>query len=301
MVDVTLPKPLDHGARIGVFALAGAPDPVRLQVGLEFLRSNGLVPVVADNVASKTGYLAGDDHARVAGLRGLLDQGVDALLAARGGYGTMRVLEDLPWPALAAFHGWIVGFSDLTALHAALSRRGSVATLHGPVATSLAREGPARDALIAWLRGAPAGPLFRLPPGGVLRGGLASGRAIGGNLSILAALVGTEWEPDYDGAVLFLEDVGEPLFRLDRLLTQLRLSSRLDRVCAIVAGSLHRCGRGEIDGRRRWLSLLAEAAPVGAVVVAGLPFGHGARNMPFPLGCAVTIDTAAGVVKVGGG
>lgn len=301
MVHVPLPKPLDRGARVGVFALAGAPDPERLQAGLEFLRGKGFVPVVADNVATWTGYLAGDDRARIAGLRGLLDQGVDALLAARGGYGTMRVLEDLPWPELEAFRGWVVGFSDLTALHAALARRGSVATLHGPVATSLAREGPARDALIAWLRGAPASPLFRIPPGGVLRSGKATGRAIGGNLSLLAALVGTDWEPDYDGAVLFLEDVDEPLFRLDRLLTQLRLSSRLDGVCAIVAGSLHRCGRGEINVRRRWLSLLAEAAPAGAVVVAGLPFGHGARNMPFPLGCAVTVDTATGVVKVGGG
>jgi len=301
MAYLPLPKPLDRGARIGIFALAGAPDPGRLQSGLEFLRANGLVPVVADNLAMKTGYLAGDDESRIAGLCGLLDQGVDALLAARGGYGTMRVLETLPWPALEAFNGWVIGFSDITALHAALSRRGSVATLHGPAATALGREGSTREALISWLRGSPPRPLFRIPRGGVLRSGMATGRAIGGNLSLLAALVGTEWEPDYAGAVLFIEEVGEPLFRLDRLLTQLRLSSRLAAVHAIVAGSLFRCGRGEIDSHRRWLSLLAEVAPEGAVVVAGLPFGHGARNMPFPLGCPVTVDTAAGVVMVGGG
>ena len=142
---------------------------------------------------------------------------------------------------------------------------------------------------------------MRVGPAQVVRGGKASGRSVGGTLSILAALTGTPYEPDYDGAVLFVEDVGEPLYRLDRLLTQLRLSSRLGKVRAVLSGRLEQCGTGERGWRARWRELLDEVAPSGAVVVEGLPFGHGAVNTPFSLGVEVVVDTARGELAVGGG
>ena len=283
-----------------MMALAGPCDPVALAAGMEFLRGKGFEVVPAPNLAARSAYLAGSDDERLAGLEELLDAGVEALVAARGGYGVMRLLPRLPWARLASWRGWVVGFSDLTALHAGCAKRFPRATLHGPMISSLGRDRKGGELLVRWLQGNAPRRLFRIRPGQVVRPGMARGVAVGGTLSMLAALVGTEYEPDYDDAVLFLEDVGEPLYRLDRLLTQLRLSSRLARVKAVVVGRLARCGRGEPGWRERWRGLLAEVFGSEPVVVEGLSFGHGGGNVPFPLGMEVEVDTAGGELTWGG-
>lgn len=295
-----LPAPLARGARIGIAALSGVPDETRLGAGVAVLAAAGYRVVLAPNVTRRSGYLAGSDEERLAGLEALLDAGVEAILAARGGYGAMRLLPDLPWARLAAWGGWLAGFSDVTALHSAAFSRLPVATLHGPVGTTLARQARSASHLVAWLAGEPPRTLFRFRPDQVVRPGVARGVAAGGNLSVLAALAGTPFQPEYDGAVLFLEDVGEPSYRLDRLLTQLALSSRLGRVKAIMAGRMLKCARGERGRREHWRSLLAAAAPPDAIVVEDLPFGHGSVNTPFPVGAVVTVDTDRGEVAWGG-
>ncbi len=271
-----------------------------LDSGVAFLRKNGFEVLLAPNAGSRSRYLAGADPERLAAIEWLLDRGAAALVAARGGYGSLRLLPDVPWERLAGWGGWIVGFSDVTALHAALAARFPRATLHAPMVTSFARDPRGADATVAWLTGRAPRRLFDVKAAHVLRPGAARGVAAGGTLSLLAALVGTPFEPEYEGAVLFLEDVGEPLYRLDRLLTQLRLSSRLGRARAVIAGRLASCGRGEEGWRDRWRELLLEAAPE-AVVLEGLPFGHGRRNEPFPLGVEVEVDTVRGEITWGGG
>jgi len=295
-----LPPPVPPGGRIGLVSLASPLDAVALRRGVAALEGAGFEVVRAGNLAARDGYLAGDDELRLQGLEEVLEARPHALVATRGGYGVMRLLPRLSWEKLAAWGGWVVGFSDLTALHAALATRFPVATLHGPMLGALGRDAAARADVLGWLKGAQRSPLFRIPAGAVVRGGVARGVAIGGNLSLLAALVGTPFEPDYDGAVLFLEDVGEPAYRLDRLLTQLVLSSRLPRVSAVVVGEMTRCGGGVRPWRPRWRRLLGEAAPQ-AVVVEGLPFGHGARNRAFPLGVGVEVDTVTGTIRCTGG
>jgi muramoyltetrapeptide carboxypeptidase len=295
-----LPAPLKRGARVGVMAPAGPCDPAAVQAGIEFLRSHGFKPVRAPNLASRTSYTAGTDERRLAGITALLDEGAEALLAARGGYGVMRLLPGMPWERLASWNGWVVGFSDITALHAGLSTRFPSATLHGPMVTSLGRDPASGEMLVAWLLGRAPRVFFEVRPARVVRPGVARGVSVGGTLSLLAGLVGTPYEPDYRGAVLFLEDVNEPLYRLDRLLTQLRLSSRLAEVKAIVSGRLVRCGRGESGWRERWRALLLEATAPDTVVVEGLPFGHGGANVPFPLGAQVEVNTVRGEIAWGG-
>lgn len=285
---------------MGVVALSGPVHEGALATGLALLRSEGFVVVEAPNLRSRDRYLAGDDVARAAGLDAVIDAGVEAVWAARGGYGLTRLLPCLPWDRLAAWGGWVIGFSDVTALHAGLATRAPVACLHAPMVQSLTRHRASAAATLALLRGEPPRPLMRTGRALTLRPGRARGVAVGGNLAVLAALAGTPFEPDYEGAVLFLEDVGEPLYRLDRLLTQLRLSSRLDAVNAVVAGRLARCGRGEAEWRVRWRELLCETAPPSAVVVEGLPFGHGVANMPIPLGAEVEVDSERGTVTLGG-
>jgi muramoyltetrapeptide carboxypeptidase len=138
--------------------------------------------------------------------------------------------------------------------------------------------------------------LFPIRPRAVVRHGQARGMALGGNLSMLIALLGTPFEPRFEDAVLFLEDLGEPLYRLDRMLTQLRCSGRLRGVKALIGGSLRSCSPAA-SRDRRWRELLLEAAPKDAVVVVGLPFGHGAANMAFPMGVPVEVDTRTGTVS----
>ena len=295
-----LPAPLPPGARIGVMAPAGPCPPDALGAGVEFLRGQGFEVLLAPNVLARARYLAGSDDERLAGIAWLLDEGVDALIATRGGYGAPRLLPGIPWERLASWQGWIVGFSDVTALHSALATRFPRATLHGPMVASFGRGPRGAELTVAWLTGRAPKRIFELDGSHVVRPGIVRGVSAGGTLSLLAALVGTGFEPEYEGSVLFLEDVGEPLYRLDRLLTQLRLSSRLGRVTAVIAGRLASCGRGEEKWRDRWRELLLEAAP-GAVVAEGLPFGHGRENVPFPLGVEVGVDTVRGEITWGGG
>ncbi len=295
-----LPHPLGPGDRVGVVALAGPVDVTMLDRGLEIIAEQGYRVVEAPNLRSRRAYLAGGDDERLAGLEAVLDSGVRAVLTARGGYGTTRLLPRLPWKRLADLGGWVVGFSDTTALHAGLAKRSGSATLHAPMVTSLARHEESRRRLFSWLCGKEIGELFRFSRARVVRGGAVRGVAIGGNLSVLSSLVGTPWEPDYSGAVLFLEEVGEPGYRLDRLLTHLKLASRLERVGAVIVGGCVRCGHSESGWRARWRGVLAEAVPSSAAVVEGLPFGHGVVNLPFPLGVEVEVDTERGTVTWGG-
>ncbi len=277
-------------------ALSGPVDGERLSRGLEALSATGHPLVVAPNVHAGQGYLAGSDPERLAGLEQVLDHGARVLVAARGGYGASRLLPELPWDRLVREGVTFVGFSDLTAVMAPLQARGGAVQVHGPmVGVGMDRRENLRR-LMAVLRGEALGrELFRFREASVVRPGRASGHAVGGNLTVLCSLLGTPWEPPWEGSVLFLEEVGEPLYRLDRLLTQLGSSGRLNGVNALIGGSLRGCRPApERDGR--WRELLLDAAPPDVPIVVGRPFGHGSRNLAFPLGAHLEVDTAAGCV-----
>jgi muramoyltetrapeptide carboxypeptidase len=285
---------LEPGEPIGVAALSGPVDQAKLENGLAVLESWGHPVEMAANLTDRDGYLAGSDDARLDGFLGLLDRGVRMVVAARGGFGATRVMDRFPWDRLIANGVRLVGYSDLTAVLNPLAS--TVVQIHGPmVAAGLDRPGNAnhlKKVLVGDLIGA---ELFSLAPGETLRHGHARGAAVGGNLSLLVSLLGTPWEPDFAGKVLFLEEVGEPPYRLDRLLTHLRSSASFGKVKALISGKLHAC-RPSHECASRWSELLIEAAPPGVPVVRGLPFGHGARNMAFPIGATVEIDTVRGQV-----
>jgi len=288
-------RPLDRDEPIGVFAPSGPVDPAKLGEGLAVLRSWGHPIELASNLRSRDGYLAGSDDDRLDGLEELLDRDVRTFVAARGGYGVTRLLGRLPWRRLREEAIIFVGFSDLTALMNPLAS--STVQVHGPmVAKGLTRRinhERLHDLLCGRLVGS---RLFEIPARNVLRHGRASGVVAGGNLSLLASLLGTPWEPDFNDRILFIEEVSEPPYRLDRLLTHLRSSASFSGVKALICGTLHAC-RPRDECATRWSELVLEAAPDGVPVVHGLPFGHGARNMAFPIGGTVEIDTRRGAVS----
>jgi muramoyltetrapeptide carboxypeptidase len=288
-------RPLQPGEPIGVVALSGPVDAERLDAGIEVIRAWGHPVVEADNLRCEVSYLAGEDSQRLAGVNQVLDGGARFIIAARGGYGSTRLLDDLPWSELTHCGATLVGYSDLTAVLNPLAMRGAI-QVHGPMAASGLHTRCNGKRLHELLSGELQGDvLFRLPEGAVARPGRARGRAIGGNLTLLTSLIGTPWEPEFDGSILFIEEVNEPLYRLDRMLTHLRGSGRLQNVKALIGGSLRGC-RPASERPVVWQRLLLEAAPAASPVVVGLPFGHGAANLAFPIGATVELDTRAGRV-----
>jgi muramoyltetrapeptide carboxypeptidase len=299
--EIVWPPPVHPGARVGVAALSGAVAPEALAAGLDTLRAFGLEPVTARNVGLAWGPFAGTDEERVAGLHELLaDDSLAAILFARGGHGLLRVIDRLDWQAIAARPRAWIGYSDLTPLLLAIVERCGWVTFHGPmVATDLARGLDAAEAasFAAALAGAPPASL----PIRFLREGEASGIVLGGCLSLLAEVAGTAWEPSLRGALLFVEDVNEPAYRIDRMLTHLRLSGTLSSVRAIVAGHFGgewESGIADAGPAAAWQreSLLALPHPA-APVAYGLSCGHGRPNLTLPLGVRGRLDPLAGTLS----
>jgi muramoyltetrapeptide carboxypeptidase len=290
------PPRIRTGDTVGIVAPAGALQEDRLTAGVRVVEGWGFRVRLGDAVRERRAYLAGSDAVRLADLHGMLaDPDVRGILCARGGYGSQRLMPTLDLDRIAGDPKPIVGYSDTTALLNAVVARGVVA-VHGPmVADDIARGLPERST--TWLRRLLGDPEYRweaeVPES--IRPGCASGPLVGGCLSVLVTTLGTPWAPDTRGAVVFLEDVHERPFRLDRLLTHLRQAGKLDGVAGVVFGTMATCppmdGICPLDVVR---DCFADAPyPVGFGVASGHHAG-GDDNLALPLGVRVTLDTTRG-------
>ena len=294
-----LPPALRRGAHVALLAPAG---PLRnadeLAAAVAHTRALGWEPVPGQHALSRDGYLAGSDAERALDFNSALwDDDVDAIWCLRGGYGAMRILDDLDYDALRRRPKTIIGYSDITALHAAIGRRAGLVTFHGPTARG-ALSTFSRDSLLRAVTDQ-ADPCGCAAHARTLRGGVARGRLIGGNLALLAALTGTPYAPDYTDAILVLEDVGESTYRIDRMLQQLTLSGALGRVAAIAFGQFTD-GTDPKDPMSRALDVvLGEAADVAAVpALAGIPIGHIHDQWTIPLGAVAILDADARTLQL---
>ena len=305
------PARLRAGSRVAVVAPSGRNDPAVVADGCRLLAAWGLDVQVAPHALAghdELGYLAGADAHRAADLQqAWLDPGIEAVLSGRGGYGAQRIADRLDWAAMAAVPPKIfTGFSDITALHEAFALRLGAATLHAPnvgsgsftafpeAQRSLRRalfEPDRPDArVLAW------DGTDRLVPG------RATGLTAGGNLSLLAAGLGT---PDgrqagpagggFAGCILLLEDVREECYRLDRMLTQLLRAGALDGVTGIALGSWAGCGGAGGAGCVRQV-MQDRLGGLGVPVAWGLPFGHVAPQSTIPLGVPAELDAGQGTL-----
>jgi muramoyltetrapeptide carboxypeptidase len=246
---------------------------------------------MSSRVFERDAFLAGSDEARAACLvEAMRDPEVKAVVAARGGYGAMRVMGDVAWEELASRPKWLVGFSDVTALHACAWRAG-VASVHGPNVTGLGRDVSAGDRG-AWLAALERPAATRSWEGlQVVHPGSAEGVIVGGNLSMLHAMAASGRLEIPAGAVVALEDVTEAPYRVDRMMTSLLIGDHLARASAIVLGGFDRCPPGR-DGRTVEEVLAERTSQLGVPVLAGAPFGHGERNEAFVLGRRVRVEGA---------
>lgn len=286
------PSPLRKGDVIAICAPAGPVDASRLDRGIARLRNAGFVPEVADGVFASEGYLAGEDAHRARQFEWALTLPEGrAVMAARGGYGTTRILPLIDWKKAARRRKLIVGFSDLTAVLAFLSTRLGFPCLHGPMAAADLASRFDRGALDAFARLA-AGEVSPREPWGEpmerIRGGAAEGVLTGGCLSVITGLLGTPYEPDFRGALLFLEDVGEPAYRIDRMLTQWAQSGRLTKIAGILVGTMAPARGESEDGIRRLFHDMGKRLAVP--VRYGFPAGHDGKNVAVPFGVRARID-----------
>jgi muramoyltetrapeptide carboxypeptidase len=284
---VIAPPALSPGDTLRVIAPSGPFDPEPFEAGLRVLGHRYRVEL-SPGLSSRHRYLAGPAPRRDAELRAWLETPGQPVLCARGGFGAMHLLPSLPTRLAAP--GLLVGFSDITALHLALQSRG-VVSVHGPVVTQLGKQPAHAVERLFQLLESPA-PAPSLEGTETWVPGTAEGRLIGGNLSLVASLVGTPFLPDPRGALLLLEDVGERPYRLDRMWTQLRLAGVLDAVAGIVFGEFTGCE--EKEAAYSSADVLRELAQeLGKPAVAGFQVGHGEVNLAVPLGVRARLDGAS--------
>lgn len=292
---VIFPPPLEPGDTVAVVAPASPFEPVLAWVGMGWLAKRYRVRFDR-GLFDRAGYLAGDDARRRSELvRALEDPRVKAVIAARGGYGALRFTPGIDWNLLVERPRWLVGFSDITALHVEASRVG-VASIHGPHVTSLGRgDARTRDAFVRALEHPLAPRVFRDLP--VLSGGAASGPLYGGNLTLLHACAAAGRLSIPEGAVVLLEDVTERPYRIDRMLASLAAGGHLARASAVLLGEFVQCDPG--PDRVPVERVLADhLTRLGVPVVAGLPVGHGLRNEPVVLGIWARVEASSGSASV---
>jgi muramoyltetrapeptide carboxypeptidase len=289
------PNALKPGDTVAVVASAAAIERAHLERGVNVLASMGFRVKVSERVLARSGILAGEDPGRARELQEYFaDPEVKAIFSARGGYGCGRLLPILDFKAMASTPKIFVGFSDATFLLNALVDFAGMVSFHGPmVAMDFAKGLSPRS--LEHLQGLLNGKIdsFELEARETMHPGNAQGEVIGGCLSVVVAMIGTPFEPRFDGRILFLEDTGEKAYRIDRMLVQLRQSGALGRVAGIVFGAIR-----AIDGNEQETQLIArfaaeQTAGLGCPVLYGIEAGHGTENFTIPFGVVARIDSAA--------
>ncbi|EZP73408.1 Peptidase U61 LD-carboxypeptidase A [Sphingomonas paucimobilis] len=306
------PPRLRPGDTVGLIEPAGFTDDLfDLDLVKETVAAMGLKPRPGRHLAQRQGYLAGKDADRAADVNAMFaDPEVRAVFAVRGGWGCARILPYLDFATIRANPKLLVGFSDITALHLAFAARAGFPTIHGPNAASSwprfswdAFRAIAFDGATPLLVNPVAHEDRLVQRSGrirTFRGGKAAGRLLGGNLTVLAALVGTPWMPAFDGAILFMEDVGEAPYRIDRMLTQLSLAGLLGKVAGVVFGQCTNCAASDASYGGFTVSevLQQHLEPLGVPAFQGAAIGHVASQFSLPVGVRAEIDADLGSIRL---
>lgn len=311
-MDIVKAKRLAKGQTIGLIApSSNLSENEDIAYAIDVVKSFGFKVKQGKHLFERRGYLAGMDKLRADDVNTMFaDPEVDAIVCLRGGYGSPRILPYLDYAKIKANPKVITGYSDVTALLNAITVKTGMITFHGPIANQRFSDytlqsfkdvlfNPTANTLL----GSP--PPFEEREGWVEREnrltivspGQASGRLIGGNLSLMVSLVGSKYEPDYTGKILFLEDVSEAPYRMDRMLTHLKLAGRLNKLAGIAFGKCTRCNsRGNTLSLEQVVNDLLK--PLGIPVISGLMIGHVEDMATVPVGAMASLDTSLGAIKL---
>lgn len=297
--NLILPPPLKKGDTIGLVAPAG---PIlkedEFAAGVKLLSEMGLhVKFDKDIVNRSNGYLSASDEQRADELHHFWrDPEIHGIFAVRGGYGTLRMLHHLDMDLIRQVPKIFVGFSDITVLLSAILKNTGLITFHGPVLTTLAKSDKASIETFFITLSGKQQDFIKADGLEILVSGNARGKLFGGNLTSLAHLVATPYEVSWEDTILFLEDVGEDSYRIDRMLTHLNAAGRLDNLSGLILGSFKNCGNVEQIWHRVIELLVDKKIPIWA----NFPTGHGKRNYILPLGIQVEMDSNNAVLHFRG-
>jgi muramoyltetrapeptide carboxypeptidase len=302
------PARIRPGERIGLVNPATAAFETQpIEIMVEALESLGLEVELGANYYNRHGYLAGDDASRASDINGFYRRPDIRMIFARGGWGSARLLPLLDYDAIANDPKVLLGYSDTTAILNGIFARTGVVTFHGPSPLDrfsadhfrrVVMEGEAitmqnlseidDDELVQ--------TEHRYQ---TIRGGKASGHILGGNLTVLTAVMGSDYLPDFEGSVLFLEDVGEAVYRVDRMMTQLALAGVLEKISGFVFGRCTDCGSGTSFGSLTLEEVLKEhIEPLGIPAFSGSMIGHIDQQFTIPLGIDVEVDADIGTIRM---
>ena len=309
------PKALKQGDTVGLITPStSVTDPERLAMAERTVRYFGLVPKWGKNVTRRAGYLGGSIDERIDDLHAMFsDDEVKAVFAIRGGYGSAQLLRDIDYRLIQSKPKMFVGYSDITAMHLAIHRMTGLVTFHGPVPVSAFSEYTQAAYKKALFETKPLGELTNPPetnglrPRHILRAvrpGKAKGPLTGGNLSLIASTMGTPYEIDTAGKILFLEDVEEQPYSIDRMLTQLRLAGKLDQAAGIVWGECHDCRPRDyqpsfVEGTFTTPEVVDRIlGDLKIPVLSGLTIGHTDDQLTLPLGVMAEMDAGLGTLTI---
>lgn len=285
---------LRPGSCVALVAPASPFKTDTYEKGVQILRNAGYEVVPGKNIFKKQSYLAGTDLDRLQDLtEAVMDPKIEAIICIRGGYGSGRLLPQIPFSSFRRNPKLFIGHSDITFLHLGLMSRARWTTFHGPNLIDMSQMPERAESVLKALSGQ-ASYEWVFDRDQVLRSGTVNGRVLGGNLSCLAHLVGTPYMPDMDGALLLIEDCGEALYRLDRMMNHLKLAGILARLGAILLGEFTGCAENT-DICTMIMDLVRE---YNFPVVHSLPFGHGPHNEVIAFGPPFVLDTNERVLKI---
>ncbi|MCA9798080.1 MAG: LD-carboxypeptidase [Cyanobacteria bacterium HKST-UBA04] len=304
MQPMQLAKPVRPGDTLAVISPAAPSSDEAFAAGVAYLEQCGYTVRLMPHAQAKRYYLAGDDEGRLADFHAAFaDDSIDGILCARGGYGCLRLLDKIDWSVVRANPKVFVGFSDLTTLLLPMVEQAGLVGFHGPMLTSNLIEQDAFSQQQLWnmIGGVHQYP-YVLPnqsPYQCLHPGRAEGRLMGGNISLLSSLCGTPWQPNLEGALLFIEDWHEQFYTLDRQWQQLRLSGMLDGIAGLLLGDFI-----EISDAGLWpdynLADFFRELTADLKVPTGLGFsiGHGCQNVTVPIGVTATLESTSGRLEI---
>ncbi len=303
-IEKTKPNRLKKGDTIGLIAPAGYISEGALKEAIENVEILGFKPYYTERIKSKYGYLAGKDDLRAEDLNHMFtNDKVDGIFCVRGGYGAARMLREINYDAIKANPKVLVGYSDITALHYAIYSQTGLVTFHGPVATSTFNEfsidnlvktvmKPQSKTVFAPADDSDRGSDFDIY---TIREGKATGELIGGNLSLAVTFLGTPYDVDYKGKILYLEEIDEKPYRVDRMLTHLFQAGKLEEIAGVALGIFRKCDAKVGSAKGEQTLSLKEVLynkfyDLGVPVIYGLSFGHVENKYTIPFGINAELD-----------
>ena len=291
------PSYLQKGDKVALVSPAGALDSSFIEHSCRVLEDWGLVPVVGQYALAKSGYFAGEDELRIKDMQAALDDNdIKAIFCNRGGYGCMRIVERLDYSTFQGNPKWIIGFSDITVFHSKLNTLG-IESIHGPMPkTFVANSLETLDKLREFLFGKISS--YKIPSHPLNRKGVGSSELIGGNLTLLHCLRSTALDYGHRRSILFIEDVGEKLYSIDRMLHSFKLSGHFDKLSGLIVGDFSKM-HGEQFGMDVENIIKDAVEDYNFPVCFGFPAGHEENNMPLIMGATVEliVDTTESILK----